>query len=133
MVTATGVYPEYLEQIERLVERHLENFNETLELVVYYAPEHDTTDVFLFELLTDFESGSLEEQGDILEVLYGATPAFPMPDMKGNLHIILTSPAELHEAKRKNTRLYQELKTAYTQGKTWEIYTGDYSLEEVLK
>lgn len=122
MVTATGVYPEYREQIERLVERHKENQYDPLLLAVYYAPEREETDVFLFEVIEDFNSGSLDESDDMLEVLYGATPAFPMPDMRGYLHIILTNPEELREAKNKNTRLYVELKTALSKNKARIIF-----------
>ena len=135
MVTATDVYPEYREQIERLVEQHKENFGDRLKLAVCYAPERPEAegDVFLFEVLTDFESGSLEEQDDILEVLYGSTPAFPLEGRNSRLHILLTNPDELQEAKRQNTPLYRELKAAYSQGKTQEMHSENFSLTEALR
>jgi len=135
MVTATGVYPEYREQIERLVEQHKENFGDRLKLSVCYAPEHMEAegDVFLFEVLTDFESGSLEEQNDILEVIYGSTPAFPLEGRDSRLHILLTNPDELQEAKRKNTRLYRELKNAYSKDRAQEIHSNNLSLTEALR
>ncbi|MCX6382197.1 MAG: hypothetical protein NT023_22425 [Armatimonadetes bacterium] len=122
MVTATGVYPEYQEQIKRLVERHKENQYDPLLLAVYYAPEREETDVFLFEVIEDFNSGSLDESGDMLEVRYGTTPAFPMPYRNGYLHITLTNPDELAEARGKNTPLFVELKTALSEGKAEIIY-----------
>ena len=60
-------YPKYLNQVRDLVEQHRELVEEPLLLAIYYAPDRDPEDVFLFEILDNFRGGALDASGDILE------------------------------------------------------------------
>ncbi len=122
MMTAVETYPIYLEQVNDLVKRHLENFEDRLLLAIYYAPERSPSDVFLFEVLKDFNSDSLEEEGDILEVLFGATPAFPLQNRGDFLHILLTNPEEFQTIINEPTPYYRELLDACSNGKAQTVY-----------
>lgn len=135
MQTAISNYPSYLEQVKELVNYHQENPYDPLLLAIYYAPERNERDVFLFEVIDGFESGRLEESGDILEVLYGPTSSFPLHEKGAYLRILLTNPEELREAKARNTRLCQELKKAFEFKRAEVLYCheGNEALLEGLR
>lgn len=116
----------YRQYIAPLVERHKENYGDKLLLSVSYTPERDESDIFLLTVLAGFHSHSLEENGDILEVLYGSTNAFPL---FGNdrLHILLTSPEEFEEAKQKQTSRLTEFMTACKNDKAILLYRREGS------
>lgn len=122
MTTMVSTYPDYSAQVRDLVEQHRELVEEPLLLAVYYAPDRDTNDVFLFEVLDNFKGSSIEYDGDLLEVLYGATPHFSLPDRDSRLHIVLSSPEELREAATKHTQRFQELKKAFSEGRAEILY-----------
>ena len=130
-----SAYPGYLREVENLVEQHLELEEEPLRLAIYYAPNRDKDDVFLFEVIDNFDGSSIETDGDLLEVLYGSTPGFELSNREARLHIILTSPDELRKAGANRTNRFQELKQAIAQHHAEIIYSdqqGD-SLKQVFQ
>jgi hypothetical protein len=134
MATHVSTFPEYLNQVKELVNQHLELVEEPLLLAIYYAPDGDVPernpeDVFLFEVLGNFDGSSIAYEGDLLEVVYGNTPHFVMHSRDSLLHIILTSPAELYEAAQRNTRRFQEVKRALAEHRAQIIYSDPQGVE----
>jgi hypothetical protein len=128
MAVHVSIYPEYRNQVNELVNQHLELVEEPLLLAIYYAPDRDAPDrnpddVFLFEVLGNFDGSSIAYEGDLLEVVYESTPHFVMHSHDSLLHIILTSPEELHEAAKRNTRRFQEIKRALAEHHAQIIYS----------
>jgi len=135
MTTQTSTYPNYLEKVKELVDQHRELVEEPLLLAIYYAPNRDEDDVFLFEVLDNFNGSSIELDGDLLEVLYGSTPHFELHHRDSRLHIILTSPEELHKAIANNTRRFQEVKQALAENHAQIVYIDEQrnDLKEVFQ
>ena len=127
METLSCTYPGFLDIVTGLVEDHKELLEEPIHLAIYYAPkERGANDVFLFEVLDDFEGNSIEEDGDMLEVTYGRTPDFPMLNQDSRLHIILASPTELRKAYKNKTNLFNELKLALDSDKAKVIFSDQH-------
>lgn len=125
MTIQIGTYPDYLEQIKKLIDQHLELVEEPLLMAIYYAPDRpgrEEDDVFLFEVLDNFDGSSLETDGDMLEVLYDSSRHFTMHHRDARLHIILTSPEELRKATAKNTQRILELKQAMAKHRAQIVY-----------
>lgn len=122
MTTRISTYPDYLEKVKQLVDQHLELVEEPLLLAIYYAPDRAENDVFLFEVLDNFNGSSIEYDGDLLEVLYGSTRHFELHHRDAMLHVVLTSPEELHRAAEKNTPRFVEVKQALAQQRAQVVY-----------
>jgi len=118
-------YPNYLNQVRDLVEQHRELVEEPLLLAIYYAPDRDPEDVFLFEILDNFRGGALDTSGDILEVLYGSTEHFEMDPRNAMLHILLLNPKEFIDAVSQDTRKIAELRAAFGNGKAQLVFESD--------
>jgi len=122
MTTVVSIYPDYLEQVKQLVAQHLELVEEPLLLAIYYRTDRAENDVFLLEVLDNFNGSSIECDGDLLEVLYGSTPHFMLRDRDAVLQIILASPEELLRAATKNTSRFREVKHALAEGRAQKVY-----------
>jgi hypothetical protein len=128
MAVHVSSYPEYRNQVNGLVDQHRELVEEPVLLAIYYAPDPDASDrkpddVFLFEVLDNFDGSSIAYEGDLLEVVYEGTPHFVMHSRDSLLHIILASPEELNEAAKRNTRRFQEIKRALAERRAQIIYS----------
>ena len=132
MPTLIASYPNYAEQMKELVAQHRELVEEPLLLAIYYSPGRDENDVFLFEVLDNFNGASIETDGDLLEVLYGSTPHFDLHDRDARLHIVLTSPEELLKAAANGTKRFQEVKQALADHRSQIIY-GDLNQVKLNK
>jgi hypothetical protein len=134
MTLTMSTYPNYENQVEQLVKEHLKLQDEPVVMAIYYAPERDYDDVFLFEVLEGYNGNTIEDDGDLLEVLYGPTPSFPLHSGNAKLHILLTNPAEFEQSAQKSTRKFQELKQAVAQHKSKIIFTDPrwHDLKKVL-
>jgi len=115
-------YPSYLNQVKDLVEQHRELVEEPLLLAIYYAPDRNPEDVFLFEILDNFRGGALDTSGDILEVLYGQTELFVLEQRNAMLHILLSNPDEFCDAAARGTMRMIELREAFGNGKAQIVY-----------
>jgi hypothetical protein len=135
MLTATSTFPGYRRQIQDLVKQHLELVDEPLLLAVYYAPQRDEDHLFLLEVLDNFEGSSIEPDDDLLEVTYGATPDFPLPEKDSRLHILLCNEEELRNAREGRTRRFEELRRAFSGGHAEIVYVaaGKEHLKELLQ
>jgi hypothetical protein len=111
-VVARPSYPGYREQVVELVEQHKELVDERPVLAVYYSPDRDPGDVFLFEVYDGLHGNEVARYGnDLTEVLYGPTYGFAL-ERGQYLHIVMTNPNELRVACRENWRLLNEVRAA---------------------
>jgi hypothetical protein len=107
-----SVFPHLEEPVKNLVEAHKTLQEEPLLLAVYYAPQRNQEDVFLFEVVENFGGGSVDEDRELFEVTYGSTPGFPMGPGQ-QLRLIMTNPKEFELAAKQGWTLVQELRTAF--------------------
>lgn len=114
-------YPAFKVIAEELVKQHLAKPDEQLLLAIYYAPERDQEDIFLFEVFENFGAKTIDESRNLFEISFGSTPSFPL-DQGQSLHLVLTNPEELAIAAREKWELLQELRTAIQLGKAIELY-----------
>ena len=110
-------FPGYKERVQELVKDHLTMKDEPLLLAIYYAPERDPQDIFLFEVISGFGSESENEDLDLFEVTYSSAPLFsigPESDSQTypQLHLIMTSPEELKTALQEKWPLADEIRKA---------------------
>ena len=107
----TFLYPAYEDLVRQLVEAHKGLPNERLMLAIYYAPERDPQDVFVFEVLEHFGANAIDDGQELLEATYPSSPNFLLA---GNqlLHLVLTSPDEFKAAVMGRWRHINELLSA---------------------
>ena len=113
--------PEYLPQVERLVESHRSLEGEPLLLAILYAPLRNAGDVFVFEVIENFGSNSIDPDSELFEVSFDSTADFPLPPGH-KLRLILTNPEELRAAVRDQWPLAQELRQAMRDGRARVIW-----------
>lgn len=113
--------PPFLAQIEQLVKEHLQLRDEPLLLAVYFEPERNPGDIFLFEVIEGFGAGRIDEDGKLFEVAYGSTPSFPLPPGR-RLHLVLTSPEELEAASRDKWPSFEEIRRAVRDGRAATLF-----------
>jgi hypothetical protein len=118
MPTAVATYPDYQEQVEKLVRQHRKLRGEHLHLAVYLAPpKRPKRDIYLFELIDDFGGGHIDPDKQLFTFAYGSTPGLPLPHGV-NLWMILTNPTELDQAIRENWKRLDEIRNAKKAGRT---------------
>jgi hypothetical protein len=111
----------------KLVKDHQEDKDEPLHLAIYYAPERQPQDVFLFEVLGNFGSNSIDPDRELSDVTFGPVAGLPIKPSQ-RLHLILTNPEECRVAFRENWALAAELREAIRDGKYQVLFrdsTGD--------
>lgn len=111
-----------LNQVEKLVEEHKKIEDETLLLAVYYKPDRDPNDIFLFEVIDDFGSGSIDSDKELFEVAFASTSSFPIEN-GGHLHLLLTNPQEFAVACDQQWPLMEEVRRAVQSGRAQTIYS----------
>ncbi|MCK4659411.1 MAG: hypothetical protein KAV82_07805 [Phycisphaerae bacterium] len=105
-------YPKHRDQLWRLVQQHLELRDEPLLLAVYYAPERDLNDVFLFEVIENFGGNGTDVKHDLFEVTYGSVSAFTL-EHDQRLHLVLTNLLEFRVAVQEGWAHIGELQKAF--------------------
>lgn len=114
-------FPGFATQIRGLVEEHLKLTDEPLLWAVYYKPNRDEQDIFLFEVIEDFGAGRIDPDREFFEVTYTSKSGFDM-DADQRLHLVLTNPQEFTAAVRENWELLAELQQAINLGNYQTIY-----------
>ncbi len=112
---ATG-FPNYEAELRTLVRDHKELKDEPLILALYYAPQRDPDDIFLFEVIKNFGANSIDPDRTLFEVAYGSTSGFPLAPGQ-HLRLVLTNPDELKAALREEWPLATELRDVLRSGK----------------
>jgi hypothetical protein len=104
----TDRFPQFADQIHRLVEQHRELEDEPLHLAITYQPAaRDQQHIYLLEVVGAFE-GSENPGRDLFEGTFGPASGFPLHPGQ-ELHLILTNPSELETALRDGWPLAMEL------------------------
>src|SRR5438552_18885224 len=117
MPTTVATYPDYEEQVKRLVQQHRALRGERLHLAVYLAPPNrPKRDIYLFKVINDFGGGHIDPDKKLFTFAYGSTPGLPLPDGV-SLWMILTNPTELDKAIQENWKRVSELRNARNAGK----------------
>jgi len=107
--------PEYLPQVERLVKTHRALEAAPLLLAILYSPSRNPGDVFIFEVIENFGSNSVDPDRELFEVAYDSNEAFPLPGGH-KLRLVLTNPEELRSAVNDHWPLAEELRQAIRDG-----------------
>ncbi len=92
-------YPDRLEDVKRLIEQHRRLDHQTLLLALYYGLADGRDDVHVLEVISPFGYNEVNEDQDLFEMQYGATPGFPLPP-GSCLSILLTNGVEAKTAIR---------------------------------
>jgi hypothetical protein len=122
MPTTLATYPDYKDQVKKLVQQHRTLRGERLRLAVYLAPSNrPKRDIYLFEVIDDFGGGRINPDNKLFTFAYGSTPGFPLPEGV-SLWMILTNPAELDKAIQENWARVGEIGKARNAGKAIVIY-----------
>ena len=108
-------FPDYEQQLRKLVAEHKKIRNEPLIWAIYYKPGRKSKDIFLFEVIENFGGGGVDPDRELFEVTYGYASGFPM-DKNQQLHLVLTNPAEFRHAAHENWAGFGALKQAVVRG-----------------
>jgi len=119
--TTTAQFPAHRKEMENLVEQHKRIKDEPLLLAVYYEPDRDNGDLFLFEVADGFGSNQIDPDQELFEVTYGATDEFPM-ETDQKLHLVLANPAEASVAFEEGWPLASEIREAARRKKAAPLY-----------
>jgi len=107
--------------LQDLVNRHLSMEDEPLLLAIYYRPEREQPDIFLFEVVENFGAGRIHEDRELFEIVFEGNSGFPL-DPGQYLHLVLTSPVEFIAAVDENWKHIEELKKAIEAGQYQVLY-----------
>jgi hypothetical protein len=122
MPTAIATFPDYREQVEKLVQQHRTLRGERLHLAVYLAPpKRAKRDIYLFEVIEDFGGEHIDPDKELFTFAYGSTPGFPLPNGI-SLRMILTNPNELDRAIRENWKRLDEIRNAREADRALILY-----------
>ena len=104
-------FPTSLSKVKRLVSEHLKLKDEPLLLAIYYAPDREEQDIFLFEVVEGFGGNSVDADRKLFEVTYAHSAGLPMKRGQ-QLHLVLTNPHEAKVAFREGWELAREVRQA---------------------
>lgn len=122
MPTTVATYPDYKDQVKKLVQQHRALRAKRLHLAVYLAPpKRRKRDIYLFEVIDGFGNGRVDPDKKLFSFAYGTTPGFPLPEGV-SLWMILTNPAELDKGIEENWKRVRELRDARRAGKAVVLY-----------
>lgn len=116
-------FPNHRRDIEELVHQHAQADDQKIVLAVYFAPDEQSDDVYLLEVVDGFGFNEPSIDRELMETMYTAKAGFPLPQ-DALLHLVLTSPAELSIALRDRWSSAQPLINAVRAGRFEFIY-GD--------
>ena len=116
-------FPDYLEPLKQLVNKHLSMDGEALLLVGYYNPERkEQKGVFLLEVLEGFGHGEIEPDNEFMEVSFTSSEAFPLEEGQ-RFHLTMTNPQEFRRALEAGWFHAKELKEAIEQRRLIWLYS----------
>lgn len=122
MPTTIATYPDYKDQVQKLVQQHRTLRGQRLHLAVYLAPHRRAKrDIYLFEVIDDFDGGHIDPDNKLFTFAYGSTQGFPLPEGV-RLWMILTNPSELDKAIEENWNRVDELRHARKAGNAVVLY-----------
>jgi len=122
MPATAATYPDYKDEVKKLVQQHRTLRGERLHLAVYLAlPKQPKRDVYLFEVIDDFGGGHIDPDKKLFTFAYGSTPGFPLPEGV-SLWMILTNPTELDKAIQEGWKRVDELRDARRAGNAVVLY-----------
>jgi hypothetical protein len=124
-------FPHIQDQLRRLIEQHLEIKDEPLHLALVFDPRRDTTDIFLFEVASDFGGNMVAPEKEFFEMAYGSSDAFPMPEGQ-QLRFVMTNPEELRAAEAEGWNSLKEVEDAVRRG-DYEVLFADKAGESILR
>lgn len=132
-IHASTHFPGFTREIQRLVNEHRQMADEPLLLAIYYRPEREPQDIFLFEVIENFGGGAIDPDREMFEVTYNSTSGFPLEPGQ-RLHLLLTNPKEFETAVRDNWPSLQELRRAIEAGdfRTLHSDSGHAQLREMI-
>ncbi len=132
MTAAARTFPGYHEVVQELVEEHLEIKDQPLLLALYYAPDRDSNDVFLFEVADKFGGNRVTEEKAFMEVTFGADSELRI-GKKQRLHLVITNPNEFRAAIRNRWPDVVEIGKAVAQQRYQQIYAAPGDGENLLR
>ena len=115
-------FPGLAEQVAKLVKQHSEIDDEMLLLAVYYQPEREPGDVFLFEVIDNFGGGRVDEDGELFEGVFFSTSGFVMADGQ-KLHLVMTNPQEMLAASEQQWPSFEEVRAACRAGRYRRLHS----------
>ena len=131
-------FPDYLEQVEALVDDHRQLKDHALVLAIYYEVPSNPQDVYVLEVLlglgvpSDTKDFIPTDDTDFFDAEYGSTDGFPM-DNDSQLHLVLTSTVTFMYAKDWNWPQYQLIHEAVQKGRYRLIYKdSNFGAEQLL-
>lgn len=107
-------FPQFEAAIRQLTEQHRQLKDEPLHLAVSYGPQREQQDIFLFEVI-DGDDRRLCTDHELFETVFTSHSGFPMRADQ-NLHLVLTTPAELETALHEGWPSAEEIRKAIASG-----------------
>jgi hypothetical protein len=104
-------FPQSLAKVEWLAKQHLQIKDEPLLLALYFSPDRDPQDIFVFEVIENFGAGSVDPDQTLFEITYASGLTFPLAEGQ-KLHLVLTNPNELEVAFRDEWPSAKEIRDA---------------------
>lgn len=121
-IQAPTQFPDLMGEVQHLVEEHRQLTDEPLLLAIYYKPDRETQDVFLFEVIENFGAGAVNPDRELFEVTYNSTSGFVLEPSQ-RLHLVLTNPREFETAIQEKWPLLEELRRAIRAGDFRVLYS----------
>lgn len=114
-------FPQSQTKVEWLARQHLQIADEPLLLAIYFAPEREPQDIFVFEVIEHFGADSVDPDQNLFEITYASGLTFPLSEDQ-QLHLVLTNPNELEIAFRDGWPLAKEIRDAVNRGAYRVVY-----------
>jgi hypothetical protein len=116
------IFPDYLEQVESLIEDHKKLNDQPLVFALYYDVPRQPNDVYVLEVL--LQVGLPTEETEFFDAEFSSSPGFQMDD-DSTLHIVLTDTITFMRAIDWKWPQYNEIREAASNGKCKVIYRND--------
>lgn len=124
-------FPAYRDRVKRLVDQHLAIKDEPLLLAIYYAPDREPKDLFLFEVTENFAAGRIDLDKELFEMAFSSRSGFDIAQGRW-AHLVLTNPNELRTAVDEGWPSMLEIRNSLTKGCAEVIYSSPGIGEELL-
>ena len=124
-------FPKSESKVRQLVSDHLKLTDEPLLLAIYYAPDREPGDIFLFELIKGFGAGSVDPDQKLFEVTYGSSGSLRLEPGQ-ELHLVLTNPQELEIAFNDQWETAMEIRSAIKR-KRFRVMYEDRSAKKFME
>jgi hypothetical protein len=117
----TRDFPHSEDKVKSLVVEHRKLKDEPLVLALYYAPDREPQDIFIFEIIDGFGADSVDPERNLFEVAYASNAAFPLKQGQ-KLHLVLTNRKEVKVAFQDGWGGSQEIRDAIRRNDYRLIY-----------